>query len=112
MSATYRLRYFFDAGSGTCLWAGNDAARERWNYAVDHDELPLTLQTRERADAAIKRYDTGLGWSDPAGPSPWNDAEAEAFAIASQGLLEAFRAELGADFEIVDGAHALPGPSS
>lgn len=25
----YDLRYFFDAGSGVCLWASNEAARER-----------------------------------------------------------------------------------
>lgn len=26
LTARYRLRYFFDAGSGVCMWSGNDAA--------------------------------------------------------------------------------------
>lgn len=25
MAATYRIRFFFDHGSGICLWSGNDA---------------------------------------------------------------------------------------
>jgi hypothetical protein len=44
---TLRLRYFFDAGSGTCLWSGNSAAEACFGYAVDMDDLPLGANTRD-----------------------------------------------------------------
>jgi len=39
--AKYTLRVFFDAGSGVLLWSGNSAARERFDYPVNHYDLPL-----------------------------------------------------------------------
>lgn len=32
----FALRCFFDPGSGICLWANNDEARERFGYPIDH----------------------------------------------------------------------------
>src|SRR5262249_23851793 len=39
--AKYRFRYFFDPGSGCCLWSDNEASRERFGYPVDLDRLDL-----------------------------------------------------------------------
>src|SRR4029453_127319 len=35
----FRLKTGLDAGSGHLLWAVDDAARERWDYPVDHLRL-------------------------------------------------------------------------
>ncbi|MFC6661259.1 hypothetical protein [Deinococcus multiflagellatus] len=36
----YRLRFFFDTGSGICLWAGDPATEARYGLAVDPQTLP------------------------------------------------------------------------
>jgi len=96
------LRYFFDPGSGTCLWSGNDAARARFDYPVRAEDLPLSAETRERADRITTWYDSGLNWNDPTGPSPWDEDEETRFAAAAQELLGVLRRELGPEFEVRD----------
>jgi hypothetical protein len=97
-----RLRFFFDAGSGTCLWADNDAARERFVYAVDPDELPLPTRTRERLHALLRRYDESFDPDYPPGPPSWSEEESAQFKHDASELLDALRTGLGPDFEIVD----------
>ena len=36
---TYKLRFFFDNFAGVCLWAGDIATMERFDYPVDLDML-------------------------------------------------------------------------
>ena len=99
---TYRLRYFFDAGSGVCLWAGNAAARARWGYPIDLDDLPLPADLRHDASCIVRWWDTAYDWDDPAGPSPWQPEEDRRFAAAAQALLTRLREHVGLDVEIVD----------
>ena len=35
------VRFFFDAGSGVCLWAQDEATKQRFGYAVQLDDLDL-----------------------------------------------------------------------
>jgi hypothetical protein len=42
----YEIRYFFDPGSGVCLWAKNAAAREKFGYPIDHRNLGLSENTK------------------------------------------------------------------
>jgi hypothetical protein len=97
-----RLRFFFDAGSGTCLWTGNDAARSRFDYCVDPDDLPLSASSRERVRALVRRYDESIDWDYPPNPPLWSEEESTRFALDARELLDVLRAELGADFELVD----------
>lgn len=53
----YRLTTGFDGGSGHLLWAVNDAARDRWNHAVDHFDLPVPLLLARQVQSLIDRYD-------------------------------------------------------
>jgi len=89
------LRYFFDSGSGTCLWAANPAAHAAHGYAVDHHALPLSPTLRARLTRLIARHDTRLDWSNPGGPSPWSAADEAAFTAEAAATLAALRAELG-----------------
>ncbi|HOE43498.1 MAG TPA: hypothetical protein PLB25_17990 [Rhodoferax sp.] len=41
-----KLRYFFDAGSGVCLWAGDDEVQVRYDYPVGLDILPISETLR------------------------------------------------------------------
>jgi hypothetical protein len=79
-AAIYRLRYFFDAGSGTCLWAANAAARVRWGYPIAVDNLPVPAAVRAEARRVTDRWDTAYDWDDPAGPSPWGPDDYLAWA--------------------------------
>jgi hypothetical protein len=100
--AKYRLRYFFDAGAGVCLWAANDAARESFDYAVDATALPLPDNTRRRVSSMCAWFDTSLDWSYPPGPSPWGVEEGAQFKAEAGELLALLRGQLGEEFEIID----------
>lgn len=98
----YRLQYFFDPGSGVCLWSDNDLARGKFGYPVDLGDLPVTSTVKTRAEELIARFDTSIEWTNPSGPSPWSDMERELFEVEAAGLLRSFQECLGAEFEICD----------
>jgi len=100
--ANYALRYFFDPGSGICLWAGCDAARDRFGYPVAARQLPLPRATRERISQLVDWYDRSVDWEYPAGPSLWDADEVEHFARAARQLLGVLRVQLGPDFDVRD----------
>ena len=105
MAATYRLRFFFDTGSGICLWSANDAARERFDYPIELSALPLPETIRRRGSFVLAWYDTFMDWELAPEPSQWWPREEAAFNAAVQELLALFRQYLGPDFEIVDESH-------
>lgn len=96
------LRFFFDAGAGICFWAGNDAANERFGYAVDAADLPLTEETRAAVDALIVRFDESVDWNDPMSAGPWSRDEELEFAAAARDVLARVRHELGENFDVRD----------
>ena len=99
----YRLRFFFDYGSGVCLWTANDAARARFgDYPVLLADLPLSPETVRAGEDLLTRYDTSLDWDDPAGPSPWPEEAWPPFHADVRALLARLRRELGPAFEVVD----------
>ncbi len=104
----FRLRFFFDAGSGICLWSASSAARERFGYAVASGELAISESLRRECDELCAWYDRSLNWDDPSGPSLWTAEEAARFDVAAASLLERLRQELGPDFAIAD-ARSLSG---
>lgn len=100
---TCELRYFFDAGSGICLWAGNDVARERFGYPVDPLALPLGDTTRQALERLIAWYDESIDWRNPAAGSQWPAQESARFAAAARDTLQALRAELpGDEYRVLD----------
>jgi hypothetical protein len=102
MAALYQLRYFFDPGSGICLWCANDAAREQFGYPVDLRDLPLPEIVRRRGYFVLAWYDTFADWSGSPQAAQWQQCEWEAFRNAAQELLALLRTHLGFEFELVD----------
>jgi hypothetical protein len=96
----YLLRFFFDPGSGICLWAGDAVTSEWFGYPIELDRLPLTPQTKAAAEELIGWFDESIDWDDPGNLRPWPD-EAE-FLATARALLERMRDELGADYIIQD----------
>ncbi len=98
----YKLRLAFDPGSGICLWAANDAARDRFGYPIDHWQLPLGENTRRWLDYLIAWFDTSIDWASPTdGNDHWTEAELRRFQGAKQRGFELIQQELPAgQFEL------------
>lgn len=101
-----KFRYFFDPGSGICLWAADDEAKEAFGYPVDLSQLPLSQEVIALGQQLIARFDGSIDWEYPPNPSPWSSAEQESFKAASRQLYAKLASELGAGFEIVDETRA------
>jgi hypothetical protein len=96
------FRYFFDPGSGTCLWSANYRATAQFGYAVALDELGLPEEVTDRASVLIARFDASINWADPAGASPWAAVDLVRFAHDAATLLDDLRASMPSDVSIVD----------
>lgn len=107
LTARYRLRYFFDAGSGVCLWSGNEAARAEYGMAITLEQLPLSPETRHEMERLVAWYDMSLNWNDPAGPTPWSPEEGARFNRAARALLQQLHTQLGSAYEVVDEVKAF-----
>lgn len=95
----YRLRLMFDAGSGHCLWADDDATRDRFGIPPD---LPLPADLQAEADALCEAYDASFPWDDPGGAEPaWDDLEEAAFQARVEAFVHRLRRALGENFDIV-----------
>ena len=102
MEEPYRIRYFFDPGSGICLWSGNDRARCAFGYPVRIEELPLLPDTIAEARRVTASFDRSLNRHYPPDPGPWSQTECDEFNAAARALLACLRRELGEDFVIED----------
>jgi hypothetical protein len=100
MRPKYTIRYFFDGV--VCLWSGNECARERFGYNVDHHKLPLSPETVAKIDNLLAWYDTSLNWEYPPHPGPWRQEECDRFNQVERAILETIRCELGEEFIVVD----------
>jgi hypothetical protein len=97
----FRLATGFDAGSGTLLWARNDAARDRWDYPVDHFDLPVPLPLAHRIQGLIDRYD--LDHPDVGTEhAPFTPQEYDDFRAGYLRTLDELRRVLGPAYEIED----------
>ncbi len=96
------LRFFFEAGSGICLWAGNDVARDRYGYAIDHRDLELNSALADRLDRLIALFDTSLDWDDPGRGNIWTELQRREFAEAARSLLKDLNGEVAEFLTIVD----------
>ncbi|MDZ4762594.1 MAG: hypothetical protein SGJ21_16150 [Alphaproteobacteria bacterium] len=65
MTALYALRFFLDAGAGVCLWSQNDAARDRFSYAIDNADLNLPLALMTDLERLVSDYDATIDWNNP-----------------------------------------------
>lgn len=75
-----RVRFFFDAGSGCCMWSANAAARRDIStYEINLSSLPLPKDLQDEGEALIERQYTSIDWNDPFNGKPWTDEQHAAF---------------------------------
>ena len=101
---SFVVRYFFDPGSGVCLWAKNKEAREKYGYSIDHWELPLSENTKRWLQFLVAWFDTSIDWSAPSDTDDfWSTGEVERFKSASNKGYELLKKELPHElYEIID----------
>jgi hypothetical protein len=102
----YRIRFFFDWHC-TPFWSGNEEAKERFDYAIQPEKLPLLPETIEKSYELASWHDKSLNWDYPPDPGPWRQEECERFNAAANQLIETVRAELGEAFELVNECRPL-----
>lgn len=97
--ARFAIRLMFE-WSGGCLWCADETARARFGVGPIEHRLNLDQADLDRLDALSRWHDRALDWSDPAGPSPWDDSEFDRFDAAAIELLERLRTALGDEFDV------------
>jgi hypothetical protein len=103
----YRVRFFFDYGSGICLWAGNALTRERFGYPIEPEQLGLSPATTAEVEHLLAWYDQSLDWEHPPEAIPWSQAACGRFNAAMLQLLAALQRELGGEYELVNEQPAM-----
>jgi len=99
--AKFRLRFFFDWGSGVCLWADNKEAEEKYDYPVDASLLPISDELKKELNHLIDNHDDALNWDDPRGGLLWSREQIEQFILRARDIYSRLCDELGSDYEIV-----------
>ena len=100
MEQKYKIKFFFDYGSGTCFWSGNDKARAKFNYPIKPEKLPISPETIKRLRDLLEWYDQSLNWESPSDPRTWFQEECDKFNSAVKQLFETVKTELGEEFEL------------
>jgi len=107
MAARYHLRFFLEAGAGVCLWSQNDAAKNKFGYAVEIDEIGLPKALVVDLMKLMADYDATIDWDNPGqspdldiGPTVFGFEKDAPFREQIQPLVARLREALGSDFEI------------
>lgn len=96
--ATYKFRFFFDNFAGVCLWAGDTATRERFDYPVELNMLPVPRDLIEAGDSLIRRWEQHVYEQ-----SPWPSGDSIAvFARDCRALVGWLESALPDGYEISD----------
>ncbi len=97
----YRLTAMLDPGSGHLLWAADDRTRRRWDYPVDHFDLPIPVALARRVADLLVQYDAGH--PDLGGPQlPSVQSAWDAFLPAYRAVMAELRGVLGPAYVVDD----------
>jgi hypothetical protein len=98
----YILRFLFDAGSGICFWAGNEASKARFGYPILAEDLPISRQTQNALNEIIQLYDESFNWKSPTDPGTWTPVQRKEFDKKVVQTIKTAIEELGPDFRVLD----------
>ena len=111
----FRLSFFFDYLSQSCLWCDNDASCEKFDVGpIDatffdkngnitrEPKIKLPTILREKVNYLSNLFDSSLNWDDPREPEPtWTNEKQNEFNIKSKELHSEISNFLGDDYEII-----------
>lgn len=93
----YGLRTALDPGSGSVVWSNGPASVERWDYPVDHFDLPIPAALAHHIELLVDRLDLdfdGIGTEHV----PFAPGEAELFARRCREVMRQLRDALGSAY--------------
>lgn len=96
----YEMKFMFDWGSGVCLWSTNDAAIKEFDYPVSLEQLPISLELKDKLEYLIRKHDEALDWNDPAGDLLWDEDQQTEFEESAKAAYYLLSSELGDNFQI------------
>ncbi len=98
------LRFFLDPGSGVCLWRASTASTEKEEYAVDHETLPLSRNTKAALTAVIAIADTSVDWENAPSPGPfWSEDARKHLESLAASAYNATKSELNLHgYQLID----------
>lgn len=96
----YSLKFMFDWGSGTCLWSTNDAAREKYGYPVDIEQLPISSELAKSLIELADKHDEALDWDCPNNDLLWNEEQVKLFLQNARRYYERLCEEIGEEYSI------------
>lgn len=99
--AKYVLKYWFEHG-GTCLWSINNDAKNKFDYAIDNEKLPISKALVDELYELEAEYHNYLNWDYPPSPSPWTLKQKNDFKNRANVTYLKLLLELGSDFEIIN----------
>jgi hypothetical protein len=97
----YVLKALLDAGSGHLVWASNDAARARWDYPVDHFDLPIPVALARRVQELVDRQAQDVP-GVAAVDRPFEPEERQQFLRECRRVVADLRRALGPAYTIED----------
>lgn len=100
--AKYRIRFFYEYSSPSCLWAADESTNKKYGYRINPIDLPLSKHSLELIDRLCNCFDTSLNWNSPSDPGPWTAEETNRFNQASEQLFKTIKFELGVDYELIN----------
>lgn len=99
--ARYSLRFWFEHG-GTCIWAKNEAAKQKYGYAITNSSLPISKILIEQLNALEDEYHSYLDWEEPRNPSPWSQKQKDDFIKRANNVFKQLCFELGRDYDVIN----------
>lgn len=98
---TYLIRFWFDHG-GICMWGMNELTKEKYGYAIENDQLPITNELIRILDKLNDDYEDSLNWSNPIESAPWTKEDRAAFRKTANEAYQALQKELGQEYEVIN----------
>ncbi|MCM1276657.1 MAG: hypothetical protein NC299_15075 [Lachnospiraceae bacterium] len=100
--AKYIFKYMFEWG-GVCLWSVNDAAMNKFGYAIDEQKLPISGNLKRLLWYLQAYHDNMLDWDNaPEGNPWWTEEDTVMFSKKRKFAYEQLQRELGDEYEIID----------
>jgi hypothetical protein len=105
----YGLRTFFDGGSGALIWQSTQSTIDRWDFYVDHFDLPIPVSLASQVQYLVRRYDLAF---DGIGPElvPFGEGEAEQFRRDYHAVCDELARALGSAYSIDERSDPSPTP--
>jgi len=95
----YHLKFWFEHG-GICIWGANEKAKNKYGYAIEQKDLPISAGLIRELNDLEDKYVTFLDWEYPPNPSPWSEEQKHDFLNRATIAYEKLKAELGTDYEV------------